>query len=171
VKHELLIVVGAAWVVTAAVAGCSGDNHASGPASNAPAMTAATAATVSAGPTSVLNATPAASGEPRVIIGGQPRDVGSKVMCSMTNGKFSIAIGDPITGVIIGLEKDGSAVHDAGLGTVDGVVLSFTEGVPGNEAAATKTGDLYKITGTAVGTDNTGQQVTTKPFEVDVSCP
>jgi hypothetical protein len=71
-----------------------------------------------------------------------------------------------VTGIIVGLEPDGSAVHSAGLGTVDGVVLSFTEGAPGNTATATKTGNFYKITGTATGVDNAGQQVS-KPFEVD----
>ena len=88
----------------------------------------------------------------------------------MTNGKFSIAIGDMLTGVIVGLEQDGSAVHNAGLGTVNGVVMSFTEGAPGNGATAVKTGNNYKITGTASGVDNSGQQVS-KDFTVDVTCP
>jgi ipoprotein LpqH len=88
----------------------------------------------------------------------------------MTNGKFSIAIGDTLTGVIVGLEQDGSAVHNAGLGTVNGIVMSFTEGAPGNSATATKNGDAYKITGTASGVDTSGQQVS-KDFTVDVTCP
>jgi ipoprotein LpqH len=61
-------------------------------------------------------------------------------------------------------------VHSAGLGNVDGVIMSFTEGVPGNDAKATKTGNSYKITGNASGADNAGNPVT-KPFEVDVTCP
>jgi lipoprotein LpqH len=167
VKRKLWMAVGGACALTAAAAGCANDNHASAPSPKAPATSTGIA---SAATSSAAIATPAAAGETRVIIGGQPQNVG-KVMCSMTNGKFSIAIGDPITGVIVGLEKDGSAVHDAGLGMVDGVVLSFTEGVPGNQATATKTGDHYTITGTAIGTDNTGQQVTSKPFEIDATCP
>ena len=91
-------------------------------------------------------------------------------MCSMTNGKFSIAIGDMLTGVIVGLEQDASAVHNAGLGTVNGVVMSFTEGAAGNSATAVKTGNNYKITGTATGVDNSGQQIS-KHFTVDVTCP
>jgi ipoprotein LpqH len=75
-----------------------------------------------------------------------------------------------ITGVILGLEPDASVVHNAGLGTVDGVVMSFAEGVPGENASATKTGNTYKITGTASGVDGTGQQVH-KSFEVNVTCP
>jgi ipoprotein LpqH len=91
-------------------------------------------------------------------------------VCSMTNGKSSIAIGDTRTGVIVGLEQDGSAVHNAGIGTVNGIVMSFTEGAPGNSATATKNGDAYKITGTASGVDASGQQVS-KDFTVDVTCP
>jgi ipoprotein LpqH len=88
----------------------------------------------------------------------------------MTNGKSSIAIGDTRTGVIVGLEQDGSAVHNAGLGTVTGIVMTFTEGAPGNSATATKNGDAYKITGTASGADASGQQVS-KDFTVNVTCP
>ena len=92
------------------------------------------------------------------------------MVCSTTNGKFSIAIGDMLTGVIVGLEQDGSVVHNAGLGTANGVVMSFTEGVPGNSATVVKTGNNYKIAGTASGVDNSGQQVS-KDFTVDVTCP
>lgn len=91
-------------------------------------------------------------------------------MCSTTNGKFSIANGEVITGVIVGLEPDGSVVHNVGLGTVNGVVMSFTKGVPGENASATKTGNTYQITGTAGGVDSAGQQIH-KPFEVDATCP
>ncbi|WP_242669963.1 lipoprotein LpqH [Mycobacterium decipiens] len=104
------------------------------------------------------------------MIGGAPQNVSGPVVCSTNEGKFSIAIGDMLTGVIVGLEQDASAVRSAGLGTVDGVVLSFTEGAPGNSASATKNGNFYKITGTATGVDNAGQQVS-KSFEVDVTCP
>ncbi len=163
-KREFLIAVGAATIV-AGVAGCSGDNKASGPSSSA---ASASSATSSSAPASISPA--AAPGETKVIIGGQPQNVSGPVVCSTTAGKFSIAVGDMLTGIIVGLEQDGSAVHNAGLGTVDGVVLSFTEGVPGNSATATKSGNFYKITGTASGVDNAGNQVS-KPFEVDVTCP
>jgi lipoprotein LpqH len=93
------------------------------------------------------------------------------VVCATNEGKFSIAIGDMITGVIVGLEQDASVVHNAGLGTVDGIVLSFTEGAPGNSATATKNGNTYKITGTATGTDNSGANQVSKTFEVDATCP
>ncbi len=161
-KRELLIALGAAAIVTS-IAGCSGDNKAAAPSSS---RTAPQPSPALATP----NASPAAAGQPQVTIGGQPQNVGGPVVCSMTNGKFSIAIGDVLTGVIVGLERDGSAVHNAGLGTLNGVVLSFTEGAPGNSATAVKTGDSYKITGTATGVDNSGQQVS-KDFTIDVTCP
>nr|WP_308207405.1 lipoprotein LpqH [Mycobacterium angelicum] len=104
------------------------------------------------------------------MVGGQQQNVSGPVVCSTNEGRFSIAVGDMLTGVIVGLEPDASAVHSAGLGTVDGVVLSFTEGAPGNNATATKTGNSYKISGTATGVDNAGQQVS-KTFEVDATCP
>ncbi|KZS68329.1 hypothetical protein A4G26_08020 [Mycobacterium kansasii] len=164
-KRELLIAVGAATIV-AGVAGCSNDNK-SGPSSSS-ATSSSAASSSTAAPTS--SSTPAASGETKVIIGGQPQNVSGPVVCSTNAGRFSIAVGDMATGIIVGLEPDGSVVHSAGLGTVDGVVMSFTEGVPDENASATKAGNSYHITGVASGVDNAGQQVH-KPFEVDVTCP
>jgi ipoprotein LpqH len=160
VRGELLIAV-AAGAFVGGMAGCSSTDKAAGPSSGA-------ASSSSSAPAS--STTPAASGQPQVTIGGQPQNVSGTVVCSMTNGKFSIAMGDLVTGVIVGLEQDGSAVHNAGLGTVNGVVMSFTEGAPGNSATATKSGNTYKITGTASGVDNSGQQVS-KDFTIDVTCP
>ncbi|MCV7078763.1 lipoprotein LpqH [Mycobacterium szulgai] len=162
-ERELLIAVSAATVI-AGMAGCSSDKN-SGPSSSS---TSASSAATSSAPAS--SSTPAASGETKVIVGGQQQNVSGPVVCSTNEGRFSIAVGDMLTGVIVGLEQDASAVHTAGLGTVDGVVLSFTEGAPGNSATATKTGNAYKITGTATGVDNAGQQVS-KTFEVDATCP
>ncbi len=150
-KRGLVIAVGTAAVATG-LGGCAKADNAS------------TATSSSA------TSTPAAAGPVRVTIGGQPQNVSGPVVCGTNNGKFSIAVGDMATGIIVGLEPDASVVHGAGLGTVDGVVMSFTEGVPGENAAATKTGNTYKITGTASGTDNAGAQVH-KPFEVNVTCP
>jgi len=156
VKRELLIAIASVTIVAGA-AGCSGGNKASGPSSS------------SATPSSTSTSA-AAAGETKVTVDGQPQNVSGPVVCATNNGKFSIAIGEAITGVIIGLEPNASAVHNAGFGTVDGVVMSFTEGVPGDNASATKTGNTYKITGTASGVDSAGQQVH-KPFEVNVTCP
>jgi len=168
VKRDWLFVIGAVTVVAAA-AGCSSDTKTSGPSSSSASTSAASSATPSGAATGSPTAS-GASGETKVIVGGQPQNAGGPVVCSMTNGKFSIAIGDMLTGVIVGLEQDGSVVHNAGLGTIDGVVISFAEGAPGNNATATKSGSSYKITGNATGVDNAGQQVT-KSFEVDATCP
>ncbi|MHA7651727.1 lipoprotein LpqH [Mycobacterium sp. ML4] len=166
-KRELLIALGATTLVVG-MAGCSKDEKSSGTSSSsATSSSAPTSSTAAASPTA---STPAAAGATKVIIGGQAQNVSGPVVCETNQGKFSIAIGDMMTGVIVGLEQDASAVRNAGLGTVDGVVLSFTEGAPGNSAKATKNGNTYQITGTATGVDNAGQQVS-KTFEVDATCP
>lgn len=105
-------------------------------------------------------------------VDGKPLNVQGEVVCATNDGKYSIAIGDMATGIIVGVEQDASVVHGVGLGTVDGVVMSFTEGVPGNNATATKDGNTYKITGTATGVSeaNPAEQIS-KPFEVSVTCP
>ena len=167
-KRELLITLGAATLVVG-MAGCSKDEKPSG-TSTSPATTSGAATSSSAATSPAAPSSPAAAGETKVIIGGQPQNVSGPVVCETNQGKFSIAIGDMMTGVIVGLEQDASAVRSAGLGTVDGVVLSFTDGAPGNSAKATKNGNSYQITGTATGVDNAGQQVS-KTFEVDATCP
>jgi lipoprotein LpqH len=166
VKRDLLIAIGAAAIAVAGVAGCSNDNKSSGTSSSATSSGAPTSS--SAAPVSGSDSSEAAPAT--ITIDGQPRTVNGPVVCSTTDGKFSIAIGEVITGVIVGLEPDASAVHNVGLGDVNGVVLSFTEGVPGNDATAIKDGNNYTITGTATGSDNANQQVS-KPFEIDVTCP
>lgn len=169
-KREAVIVVAAAAVMAtaASVAGCSSDNKGSTPSSSPASSSSSPAATTSSPAAS--SSTPAAGGETKVTVGGKPQNVSGPVDCSTTNGKFSISVGDMLTGIIIGLEQDASVVHNAGLGTVDGVVMSFTEGAPGNTATATKTDKTYKITGNATGQDTAGQPVS-KPFEVEVTCP
>jgi hypothetical protein len=115
----------------------------------------------------------AGTGAPATVtVGGQPLNVQGEVVCATNDGKYSIAIGDMTAGVIVGLEPDASVVHGVGLGTVDGAVMSFTEGVPGNTATATKDGNTYKVTGTATGVSdaNPTEQIS-KPFEVSVTCP
>ncbi|MBI3215079.1 MAG: lipoprotein LpqH [Mycobacterium sp.] len=117
----------------------------------------------------VTAASPSA-GAAKVTVGGVAQPATGPVVCSTTEGKFSITVGEPGAGVVIGLEGDGSAVHHIEFGTVDGVDLRFTEGVPDNTAGAVKDGKHYDITGSATGTDPAGAPVT-KPFEIDVTCP
>jgi lipoprotein LpqH len=166
VKRGLLIAIGAA-IAVAGLAGCSNDNKSSSSSSSA---TKSSAATTSSSPAAVSGSDSSGAAPTTITIDGQPKAVDGPVVCSTTDGKFSIAIGEVITGVIVGLEPDASVVHNVGLGDVNGAVLSFTEGVPGNDAAATKDGNTYTIKGTATGSDNANQQVS-KPFEIDVTCP
>ena len=59
-----------------------------------------------------------------------------------------------------------------GIGSVDDISLSYQEHAPGVEARATRDGNNYTVTGTAIGydKDNPDKQIT-KPFEVSVTCP
>ncbi|MCV7019080.1 lipoprotein [Mycolicibacterium aichiense] len=160
---RLLSVVGAVSLLLVGAVGCSKDD-----ASRDATATSTTATTTSGAATTT---SPAAAGPgAKVTIDGQPKQVDGPVVCSMTDGKFSIAIGEAITGVIVGLEQDASKVRVVGLGDVNGVVLNFTDGVPGDAATATKDGNTYTIKGTASGSDSAGNQVS-KPFEVVATCP
>jgi ipoprotein LpqH len=175
VKRELLIAIGAATIVVAGVAGCSNNNKSSSPPSSATSSSATQSASATQSTTIATSSGTASSaaGSAKITIDGQPQNTsGQQVVCSTTDGKFSIAIGEPIVGTIVGLEPDASVVHIVGLGnTVNGVVLSFTEGAPGNTATASKNGNNYKITGTATGTDTANGQQISKPFEIDATCP
>jgi lipoprotein LpqH len=169
VKQELLILIVAATIV-AGVAGCS--NGTKSPNTSSSTTTSPAASGTTSAPATVSGAASPGPGSAKVTIDGQPQNVTGPVVCSTTEGKFSIAIGEPLTGVIVGLEPDASVVHGVGLNTVNGVVLSFTEGVPGNNASATKDGNTYKVTGTATGiTEANPPQQVSKPFEIDVTCP
>ncbi|MGE2814032.1 lipoprotein LpqH [Mycobacterium heidelbergense] len=151
--------------IIAGLAGCSSGNKASGPSSSSATPPSPSSAVVPSSSTPV-----AAPGETKVSVGGEPLNVSGPVVCATNNGKFSIAIGEAVTGVIVGLEPDASVVHDVGLGSINDVVLSFTEGAPGNSAGATKNGNSYHITGTATGVNNVGLQIS-KAFTIDATCP
>ncbi len=163
-RIPVLSVVGAVGVLLIGGVGCSSDDG------SGDATTTTTAATTTSTTTTTTAAAAGSDGPAKVTIDGQARPIEGAVVCSTHDGKFSVAIGDVITGVIVGLEPDASAVHAVGLGDQGGVVLSFTEGVPGNTATATKDGNTYTVTGTATGMDAAGQQVS-KPFEVVATCP
>jgi len=172
VKRELLFAVGAATIVVVAAAGCSSEGESSSETTGAASSAAASSSNATTAPGNASASATASAGAAEVTVDGQPQPVNGPVVCETSDNKFSIAIGEPITGVIVGLEPDGSAVHGVGLGTVNGVVLSFTEGVPDNTATATKDGNAYNVSGTATGLDdaNPAQQVN-KPFEINVTCP
>lgn len=155
---RLMSVVGALGLLLIGGGGCAKDDKPSD---------AKTATSAEAKTTTATTAPPAGA---KVTIDGQAKQVDGPVVCATTDGKFSIAIGEVITGVIVGLEQDASKVRAVGLGDVNGVVLNFTDGVPGDTATATKDGNTYTIKGTASGSDSAGKQVS-KPFEVVATCP
>ncbi|APE14581.1 lipoprotein LpqH [Mycolicibacterium pallens] len=166
-KVRLLSVVGAVGIVMVGGVACSKDDS-SGDTTTASATTPTAGTTTSAAATTT---TAAAGGSgAKVTVDGQAKQLDGPVVCATTDGKFSIAIGDVITGVIVGLEQDASKVRGVGLGDVNGVVLNFTDGVPGDTATATKDGNTYTVKGTASGSDSAGKQVS-KPFEVVATCP
>ncbi|MCB0941856.1 MAG: lipoprotein LpqH [Mycobacterium sp.] len=172
-KHALVTTVGVAAIVLAGSVGCSGKDGGSSEdsASSAPATTSTSSmSTTEAAPTSPAATASPAPGSASISVDGQPSPLTGPVVCSTNEGKYSIAIGEAIVGVIVGLEPDASVVHGVGLGDVNGVVLNFTEGVPGDTATATKEGNTYTVSGAASGVDSAGKQVS-KPFEIVATCP
>jgi ipoprotein LpqH len=167
-NRELLIAIATATAI-AGVTGCSSGNKSSGPASSSAAPSSATSGPGASG--TAAPPPPPATPPAKITFDGQPLPVTDPVDCNSKDGKFSIAIGQPFIGVIVALEQDASVVHLVGLGDINGLNYNFTEGVPGQSATATKSGNTYHVTGTASGTDNKGKQQATKPFTVDVTCP
>jgi ipoprotein LpqH len=167
-NRELLIAIATATAI-AGVTGCSSGNKSSGPASNSAAPSSATSGSGASG--TAAPPPPPATPPAKITVDGQPLPVTDPVDCNSKDGKFSIAIGQPFIGVIVALEQDASVVHLVGLGDINGLNYNFTEGVPGQSATATKSGNTYHVTGTASGTDNKGKQQAAKPFTVDVTCP
>jgi ipoprotein LpqH len=167
-NRELLIAIATATAI-AGVTGCSSGDKSSGPASNSAAPSSATSGSGASG--TAAPPPPPATPPAKITVDGQPLPVTDPVDCNSKDGKFSIAIGQPFIGVIVALEQDASVVHLVGLGDINGLNYNFTEGVPGQSATATKSGNTYHVTGTASGTDNKGKQQATKPFTVDVTCP
>lgn len=161
---RLVSVVGAVAILTVGAVGCSKDD------SSKDATTTTASVVTSSAPATTTPTTAVPAGATSVTVDGQPRPADGPVVCATTDGKFSIAIGEVITGVIVGLEPDASKVRGVGLGDVNGVVLNFTDGVPGDTATATKDGNTYTIKGNASGSDATGKQVS-KPFEIVATCP
>ncbi|HRD11212.1 MAG TPA: lipoprotein LpqH [Mycobacterium sp.] len=172
-KNALLTTAGLAAIVLAGSVGCSGKDGGSSKdsTSSSPATTSTSStSTTEAAPASPAAVAAPAPGSASISVDGQPSPLTGPVVCSTNEGKYSIAIGEAIVGVIVGLEPDASVVRGVGLGDVNGVVLNFTEGVPGDTATATKEGNTYTVTGVASGVDPAGKQVS-KPFQIVATCP
>ena len=116
--------------------------------------------------------TKTAEGSATLTVDGKARDVKGEVSCSVTGGSINILIAQPTAAISIALSEDASSVQSVGIGSVDDISLSYQEHAPGVEARATRDGNNYTVTGTAIGydKDNPDKQIT-KPFEVSVTCP
>jgi lipoprotein LpqH len=145
-------VLGAA-VVVASVAGCSSSTTKSASSSS-----------------SSGSAAPIVT---KVVVDGQDQDVAGTATCTVAGDNTNIGIGDPTNGVgAVVSNTDPPAVHAVGLGSPNGSTLGYSDAAQGQGSAeATKVGNSYKITGTAVTLDATNSQPDTKPFELDVACP
>ncbi|GAS86011.1 lipoprotein LpqH [Mycolicibacterium brisbanense] len=164
VTRVVMIGVASAAVAACAITGCSNSSSTG---------TSATTAnnTSTSGSTSVGAAS--ASGTPTVLVDGQPQNVSGPVTCTAAESDINVTLGDASSGVGAVISNDSPpAVHSVGLGNVNGVTLGYADAAAGHgNASATKTGNSYKITGTAVGLDASNQQQVTKPFELDFTCP
>jgi ipoprotein LpqH len=145
-------VLGAA-VVVASVAGCSSSTTKTGSSSS--------------------GSTSAAPIVTKVVVDGQDQNVAGAATCTVAGDNTNIGIGDPTNGVgAVVSNTDPPAVHAVGLGSPNGSTLGYSDAAQGQGSAeATKVGNSYKITGTAVTLDATNAQPVTKPFELDVACP
>jgi ipoprotein LpqH len=164
VKRGFVVAVGGAAIVIAGLSGCSSGNKSASPSSSAASSAAGTAS---------ASATAAPSGGgTKVTIDGKDQNVSGTVVCSAMGGNMNIAIGEAGTGIAAVLGSDGSTVQSVGLGNVGGVTLGYQSGTGQGDAKAEKTGNSYKISGTATGIDMANpMQPVNKPFEIDVTCP
>lgn len=166
----LLVGIGGAAVMVAGLVGCSSEKKTEGSSTVSekpaapPSVASATSGTVTAA---------TGAGTAKVTIDGQPKDVTGQIACTTAAGNLNIAIGDTATGIAVVMSPDASKVSSVGLGNVGGVVLGYQDGASGDaSASATKDGNTYKVTGKATGVDMANpMQPTTKPFEIEVTCP
>jgi lipoprotein LpqH len=151
-KREMVAGVLGATLVVAGLAGCSSGTTGTGSSSSGAA------------------ATPIVT---KVTIDGQDQNVTGAATCTPSGDNVNIGIGDPTNGVgAVVTSADPPAVHAVGLGSAGGSTLGFSDAAESQGSAeATKQGNSYKITGTAVGMDPSSSQAVTKPFEMDVACP
>lgn len=174
-KRTFTVAVCGAALVLSGLVGCSSDKSVK---ENVESATDTAKSAVSEATSAVTSATDAIKGNPesgqaRVSIDGQDQTVEGTVVCTAMGGNIQIAIGNATQGIGAQVsEGDSPAVHQVGLGNINGVALGFQEGAPGGEATVTKDGNTYTITGTATGVDMANpMQPLTKPFEIAVTCP
>lgn len=157
VKRGIVVGIAGVAVVVAASAGCSSNKSSTGASGS--------------------SSSAAGAAGPQLIVDGQAQNVSGQVTCTPSGDNINIGIGDPTAGIgAVVSNGNPPIVHSVGLGTVNNVILGFSDAAP-NQAAnagAAVNGKAWAIKGTATGTDMSNPQQpqpVTKPFELDVTCP
>lgn len=151
--------VGSATIVMVALAGCSSHQGGAGARVNNPAPNSS-----------------AAIATANLVVDGRTRQI-QPVECVTAANLLMANIGN----VGIGTDQDGIAVATtAGDNpTLDSLVLGTFDGVPfgwhttdnTSRPIVTKSGQTFKIVGTAVGPAPSGNGTLSKPFELNFTCP
>jgi ipoprotein LpqH len=142
VKRAVVVTIGGAAVVVAGLAGCSFFGSVNSPL-----------------------------GGGKLTIDGKDHDFTRKVRCTTMGSTVQIDAGDR-SGATVGATVsagDNPTVQTVSLGNVDGFDGGYAPGT--GTATATKGGNSYKITGTAVGVDKNNQMPVNKSFQIDLTCP
>jgi ipoprotein LpqH len=121
----------------------------------------------------------AGASQAKVLIEGQDQNIQGPVACTTTGDTVNIAIGDATRGIGAVLSTtEPPEVRSVGLGTQNGVTFGYSQdqgvpqGVNWSDAEATKDGNTYKITGTAMGIDPAYPlEPMFQGFEINVTCP
>jgi ipoprotein LpqH len=119
----------------------------------------------------VFNGSPRTAHVDYLLVG----NTGSHRSIRLATGQRPPAIGDATRGIGAVLSTTAPPeVMSITLGNVSGVTLGYppAEGVNWDPAQATKDGNTYKITGTAMGIDTANPtQPVHDTFEINVTCP
>ncbi|AYM40908.1 MULTISPECIES: lipoprotein LpqH [Mycobacteroides] len=152
-KRGLVVAIGGAAIIAAGLVGCSSDKSSTTVSGNGGAV--------------------ATNSTAKVVIDGKEQKIEGAVVCQASNGNVNIVIGSGAQGFgAVVTEGDSPTVKSAGLGSLNGQSLAFSEGTPGANAKATKDGKKYHIEGTAIAVDMANpMQPSNKPFEIEVTCP
>jgi lipoprotein LpqH len=176
VKRGFMAAVAVPAIVVAGLAGCTSKNSSapgsSPSATSSPTTSTTTSTTASPGASPAPGSVSTGAGPLKVTVDGKDQNANGDITCTTQGGTTTI--------VIQGNGGQYSAqVNDGTPPTVTSVSiqnssynLAYKQGTAGN-ADATKDGNSYKVTGTAMGTDlsNPAAGVANKPFEIDVTCP
>jgi ipoprotein LpqH len=162
VKRSITVAAAATAIVVVGLSGCSSNKSSTGSSG------------ASSGQSTAAAAGSSGTAAAKVTIDGKDQNVQGAVACNTMSGNVNIAVGGTSTGIgAVLTDANPPAVKSVGLGSVNGVVLGYSQGTPQGNATATKDGSSYKISGTATGVDASNPMAgpVNKSFEIDVTCP